>query len=117
MFIPNADCTIIRPGVYDDYGRPVDGPSTPWRCSIISLDLLSIKTSVRADAAATRGSARELESAVELLFAPNTDIDLDYIIEVGGARVRVVAINRQYNTFGEFDHFEVKCDDWSQGNV
>lgn len=113
MFRPNVPCTIIAPGPTDQYGKASDGSSTSALCGIVNLTTLSARTSIRTDASATRGSAREQEAMVEILLPITAKVGFDYIIVVNGKRFRVVKIDPQFNVVGQLDHYQVNCDDWS----
>ena len=112
-FRPTVLCQIVRAGPLDQYGRPTDASSTPALCGVVKMRFDSAKTSIRTDAAATRGSARQVEAQIVLLFSPKTPVNLDDTIQIQGQRVRAIAVEPRFAVTGQLDHFEVTCDIWS----
>lgn len=114
-FRPNFDCQIVKPGPNDQYGRPSDGAVTDAQCGVVTLNFTSTRTSIRSDASATRGSAREDQAKIRLLFPPLYPIDIDDTVIITGRRVRVISIEPRYDLAGELDHNQVDCDFWQAG--
>lgn len=111
-FRPNVDCSISPPGPDDEYGRPTATAMRPAKCGVVKLVFQAVKTALRTDASATHGGARELEALVQLLFLPETGIDLDWVVDIAGRLVRVMSIEPQFNVAGRLDHYQVGCDMW-----
>ena len=112
-FRPTVPCQIVRAGPLDQYGRPSDAITIPALCGVVKMRFDSAKTSIRTDAAASRGSAREFEAKVLLLFPPQTPVNLDDSIQVQGQRVRAISVEPRFAITGQLDHYEVGCDIWS----
>ena len=61
MFRPNQNCQIQKSsGKTDVYGMPVPGRKVNERLAVIELNLMAVKSSVRADSSASRGNAQEM---------------------------------------------------------
>lgn len=111
-FRANVDCQIIKPGPKDIYGRPTDGLVTQARCGVVKLNFTSTRTSIRSDASATKGSAREDQANVRLLIPPLYSVEIDDIIVIVGKRVRVIASEPRFSVGGNLDHTQIDCDFW-----
>lgn len=114
MFRPNQNCQIQKSsGKTDVYGMPVPGQKVNERLAVIELNLMAVKSSVRADSSASRGNAQEMEVSSKFLLAKNTVADIDDILIYGGNSFRVVSIFPRHDLQGRLDHHEVTCTYWS----
>lgn len=114
MFRPNQNCQIQKSsGKTDVYGMPVPGRKVNERLAVIELNLMAVKSSVRADSSASRGNAQEMEVSSKFLLAKNTIADIDDILIYGGNSFRVVSIFPRHDLQGRLDHHEVTCTYWS----
>ena len=115
MFRPNQNCLIQKSsGKTDVYGMPVPGRKVFERLAIIELNLVAVKSSVRADSSASRGNAHEMEAVAKFLLAKNTVAEIDDILLYGGNGFRIVSIFPRHDLQGRLDHHEVTCTYWSQ---
>jgi hypothetical protein len=114
MFRPNLTCIIsVSSGETDVYGKPMPATRVTERCAIVKLDIKNTKTSVRADTSASRGNARELIADSVILLTKNTVANIDDIIEVSGATLRIASKFPRHNVSGELDHYEITATNWS----
>lgn len=114
MFRPNLTCTIsVSSGQTDVYGQPTPSTQVKERCAIVKLNIQNVKSSVRADTSATRGNARELTADSVILLAKNTVANIDDIIEVSGAKLRIMSKFPRHSVAGELDHYEITAAVWS----
>ena len=112
LFKPNLDCLLRERTGTNVYGEETLGQAVKSRCSIIQLKIQSLKSSVRADSSATRGSAREVTAEGTLLFPTTSPVKLDDQVEVAGYKLRVVSVFPRHNLQGVFDHLEVEVTVW-----
>lgn len=117
LFIPNLDCTIYPQTGLDLYGKPVFGDPIRERCAIIRLDVISTKTTVRADSSASRGAAEEMISSTRLLFTNDSKVQIGDKIVVSGQDLKVLSKFPRYSIAGEFDHWQVDAGIWGDGEA
>lgn len=116
LFIPNATCTVTRPGGHDRYGQALPGKKTTGvRCAYVKVEPRSMKTTVRADSSASRGNAREVVIEVKVLFHPAFEPKLDDLVEVTirgtttTLKLRAEMVFPRTTVSGRLHHFEVDC--------
>lgn len=115
MFRPNLDCHIQKSsGKTDVYGMPIPGRKIKERMAIVELNLMAVKSSVRADSSASRGAAQELEVSSKFLLTANTKAAIDDILIFGENRFRIVSIFPRHDVQGRLDHHEITCTYWSK---
>jgi hypothetical protein len=108
MFKPTISCKIFREVATNLYGEPTLKKSFPAKCAIVKLLLRTQKTSVRADSSGSRGAAQETIADAVLLFAPMTSVEMDDVIQVAGAQLRVTGRFPRYDLNGDFDHWQIE---------
>lgn len=114
MFRPNLTCIIsVSSGETDVYGKPLPATRVTERCAIVKLNIKSLTTSVRTDTSATRGNARELTADTVILLTAKTVANIDDIIEVSGATLRIVSKFPRHSVAGVLDHYEITATIWS----
>ena len=93
---------------------PVPGRKVPERMAIIKLNMVAVKSSVRADSSASRGNAHEMEVVSKFLLTKNTSAEIDDILIYGSNGFRIISIFPRHDLRGRLDHHEVTCTYWSQ---
>ena len=106
---PNNSCVYYRASGVDKYAKKTfDAPET-IECVLISVNIDMVKSSVRADADASRGRSEGLNGQARLLlpdcFKP---AEGDYIL-IDEMWLEVKAIFPRKNLFGDLDHWQVDC--------
>lgn len=114
LFRPNLDCLVRSRSGANVYGEETLGEARKARCAIVELHMRVVRSSVRADSSASRGSAREHEGEARLLFPTTVELNLDDQVEVAGYQLRVVGIFPRHNLQGVLDHMEVECATWGR---
>lgn len=115
MFRANQNCVIlVSSGKNDIYGQPLPSVRVRERCSVVKLDISSIRSTVRADSSASRGNAREIEADAVILLTKNTVAQINDVIEIAGANLRITTRHPRFNVAGELDHIETHCIIWSE---
>jgi hypothetical protein len=112
LFIPNLKCTVTKHAGLDIYGQPKVGIIYREKCAIVKLITTTDVTPIRADASASRGSARERLADAELLFLATTKADVDDFVAVAGVNLRVIGKFPRYSISGNLDHYQITCDIW-----
>jgi len=113
MFRPNQNCTIRRSSSKTDvYGQPLPGSTVSERCAIVKLNVQNMKSSVRADTTASRGTAQEKQVEALILLDPKTVASIDDIMEVHGVVLRIVSMFPRHSVSGQLDHYEVTGTIW-----
>lgn len=108
MFIPNTTCRLYsRTDTQDLYGQYSFAAPVTVGCSVVQMDLVVKKTSVRADSSASRGRAEEEIGLVRLLFPTSTSVKEGDVCEVDGYAIEVIRIFPRRNTVGQLDHYQV----------
>lgn len=113
MFIPNLPCLLRKPGKADVYGYSVAGAGVPERCAVVKIKPESIRTTLRADAGASRGHADEFIISNLILLAKSTTAALDDQLEVIGHKIRIKLLHPRFNVLGQLDHYEVEGEMWA----
>ncbi|CAB4122123.1 hypothetical protein UFOVP26_83 [uncultured Caudovirales phage] len=112
LFIPNLRCTVTKHSGLDIYGQPKVGITYKEKCAIVKLITTTAPTPIRADASASRGSAREQVADAELLFVATTKVDIDDFIVVAGVNLRAIGKFPRYSLSGNLDHYQILCNIW-----
>lgn len=113
MFRPNTTCTIsLVSGKTDVYGQPLPGIKVNERCAVVFLNIQSVKSAVRADAAPSNGNAREFEADANILLTKQTQANIDDVLTVQGTSLRIFSKRARYDVNGVLDHFEVTAKIW-----
>lgn len=108
MFLPNTTCYIYsRTDTTNIFGKYEFLPRKTVKCSVITYDIKSLKTSVRADTSATRGQAENDEGIAKFCFPTYVNLKLDDEVEKDGFRMKVIEIHPRRNVLGKLDHYEV----------
>lgn len=114
MFRPNDSCTItVASGKTDVYGKPLPSVTYTERCSVVKLEIKSLKSAIRSDTSATRGNARELTSDARILLTTSTRAEIDDVITVAGYNLRIMSKEPRYSSAGRLDHYEITAMIWS----
>lgn len=114
MFRPNQTCTIrVASGRTDVYGQPLAATRVRERCAVVRLITTNQPSSVRADSSASRGAAKELVSDSLILLAKTTSANIDDLIEIQGATLRILSKHPRFGTTGALDHYEITASVWS----
>lgn len=115
MFKPNIVCKIYRSsGQTDVYGQPKPSTIVMERCSIIDLNMKSLKTTVRADSSASRGAASEEILDALLLMTKTTKAQIEDVVEVAGVKIRITKKFPRHDIGGKLNHYEVGGMIWSE---
>lgn len=109
MFQPNLTGRIFSLEGRDVHGRETWGAARDCPFAIVNMDIAAMKTSVRADSSASRGSADQTiaERARILVPAVITPVIGD-LFEFDGEIFVIAAVHSRRTTFGRTDHHE--CD-------
>lgn len=114
MFRPNQSCQIQKAsGKNDVYGMPVPGLKKSERLAVVELNIMSEKSSVRADTSASRGNAQEMEVVSKFLLTKTTVAEINDILIYGGRSFRVKSMFPRHDLQGTLDHYEITCTFWS----
>lgn len=114
MFRPNQVCYItVASGRTDVYGQPLAATKVREQCAIVRLVTTNMKSAVRADSSASRGNAKELVGDSLILLTATTAANIDDLIDVGGAKLRILSKHPRYSVGGVLDHYEITASVWS----
>lgn len=114
MFRPNIDCVVITTsGKTDVYGKPLLATRRNERCAIVKLNARNVKTAVRADSSASRGSGHEITINAILLMTKTTAVRMDDVVLVSGQQIKVIGVYPLHDINGVLDHFRVEGMAWS----
>lgn len=113
MIKPNVSCQIESVTSRDLYGAEKLSKPRQSFCNVVRLVNLSVKTSVRADSSASRGSSEEIQSTSRLLFLPIEKIDIGDKVEIAGFTLKVDSIQPRFTVAGAHDHNEVDLVRWA----
>lgn len=109
MFRPNLIGTLRKKVSRDVRGRVTYGPDTPCPFAIVNLDIGALKTSVRADSSASRGSADEtVAQRAVILISPLSDVSVSDQFEFEDMTFEVSSKHVRRTVMGSIDHFQ--CD-------
>lgn len=107
MLYARIPCKIRKQSGTDVYGQAAYGDPAEAMCAVVKLDASAIKTSVRTDSSASRGSAEEVAPVGKLLFPPIYDVAIGDLVLVHGLTVKVKSVQPRFAVFGGVDHNEV----------
>lgn len=114
MFRPNVPCNIIKmDGEKTLYGESRPGTLISTRCGVVRLEVGALKTTVRADASASRGNAEEKVAQSRLLFDHTESISPGDKVEVGSFELEVESVFPRYTVNGLLDHLQVDLKIWA----
>lgn len=114
MFRPNLTCLISSSSGTDVYGRAMPGVAVTELCAVVNLNIVSNKSSVRADSSASRGSAMEFESNSIILLTVRTKARIDDVIEIDGFKLRIIGMAPCHDVAGKLDHYRAEAQMWSK---
>lgn len=114
LFKPNLNCYISKNIGTNVYGEEQLNPPIKERCAIVKLKVSIESSSVRADASASKGAAREFHVEAKILFPVNTAVVFDDQIIVAEHKLRVVGIFPRHNINGVLDHYEIHAVNWGK---
>lgn len=114
MFRPNQVCYItLASGRTDVYGQPLAATKVREQCAVVRLITTNMKSAVRADSSASRGNAKELVGDSLILLTATTAANIDDLIDVGGANLRILSKHPRFSVAGTLDHYEITASVWS----
>ena len=113
MFIPNMWAEVRDPTGYSVRSAvPTFAAPVPRHCALVRLRPKAQKTSVRADASATRGGTDEIAGDGVMLFEKAYEPLVDAIVTVNGTELRVLGVEPRYAVTGELDHYQATLEYW-----
>lgn len=108
MFRPNTTCALRKKSASADiYGRKSYSPAVDVPCAIVTYDLSTHKSSVRADSAGSRGRAEGVEGTARFLFPLSVIVKRGDRILKDGYDLEVIEIHPRRSVLGPLDHNEV----------
>jgi len=108
VFKPNLTGTLQTVKARDVHGRPTWGEATPCAFAIVNLDVGALKTSVRADSSASRGSADETAAMNAVILMPaHTQIKIGDLFGFEDAKFLIKNIHPRRSVTGKLDHLQV----------
>lgn len=93
--------------IIDMDGEPSYMTAVEQPCSVISLDLVLDRSSVRADSSASRGRAQEIGGSAMILVSPTLTILKQDIAEIQGELFEVIAVWPRTRVRGGVHHKEI----------
>lgn len=107
-FRPNTTCDIYRKAGDDIYGS-IQYETKPRKtpCAVVTYDLATAKSSVRADTSGTRGRSDALEGVARFLFPRMVEIQTGDRVEKDGFTLEVIEVHPRRTVQGGLDHLEV----------
>ena len=110
MLRPNQRFILQKSAGNDVYGQPLPGVKSPERGAIVRLPTTDVKSSVRADSAASRGNAHEFQTDALVLLPVGTKAALHDFLIIRGMTLKIVMIHPRYDAGGRLDHFECQLE-------
>lgn len=111
MFIPNLIGQIRTKGGWDLHGRASLSEAKPCPFGPINLNIGAIKTSVRADSSASRGSAdQEAAEKASILIPSTSPVSIGDVFSFKGVDFEITAVHERYSVGGNFDHYECEME-------
>jgi hypothetical protein len=108
MFIPNADALLLRKQAKRSiHGKENYEPAVRIRCSVVLLADQVVQSSVRADQAASRGSAEQEVLQAKILILPHVKLTKGDVLQLRGKSVEITAVHQRFDVLGKHDHNEV----------
>lgn len=107
MFQPNLIGKMQRRTGRDVHGRGVYEAPRDCPFAVVNMDIGAIKTSVRADSSASRGSADETAAMrAKILVPPFVSLKPDDIFLFDGMSFLIVSLHNRRSVSGALDHIE-----------
>lgn len=111
MFTPNLLGEIKGKTGRDLHGRHVLGPSSPCPFAPINLNIGAIRTSVRADSSASRGSAdQQAAEKASILIGYAIKVSIGDIFSFNSIDYEITAVHPRYAVDGFYDHSECEME-------
>lgn len=108
MFRPNISGQLLRKHAKRTVtGQTLYGAPTPISLAIVNLGTAVEDSSVRADAAASRGAAEVTTLNAKLLLPASIIVANGDVIVVQGYKVEVAGVAPRNNVLGRLDHWEI----------
>lgn len=108
VFRPNLTGTLRAVAGRDVHGRPSWGEERVCAFAIVNLDVGALKTSVRADSSASRGSADETAAMNAVVLMPaHTQLKIGDLFTFEEAKFLVKNIHPRRGVTGKLDHLQV----------
>lgn len=108
LFRPNTTCLLQRRGATPDvYGKYTYSAAVTVPCAVVTYDISTQKSSVRADSSGTRGRAFEQAGMAKFLFPRAVACDRGDVVTKDGYTLRVVEVHQRYGVDGRHDHNEI----------
>lgn len=115
MFRPNVRALASRLEDRNVYGKRIYGEWFSVNIGIVKLEKSSSKTSVRTDSSGSRGSAREILADARILLPASTNLNTGDRLKIHGMMLTVESITPRYSVLGVFDHWQVDCSIYYEG--
>lgn len=112
MIFPTIPVKIWRIAGFDLHAQPQLVPQPDEKICPVRLSYKVERTTVRTDAAASKGHAFEETAQVVILAVPKTTIEKDSRLELLGQVLRVVEKHPRFTVSGVLDHYEIHCNAW-----
>lgn len=108
MFRPNISALLHKKlDRRTAFGKEMFFPPVPITLAIVSLGTVVTESSVRADSAASRGSAEITQLQAKLLLPAHAVVKKGDVVEVQGHLVEIAGVAPRNNVVGKLDHWEV----------
>lgn len=112
MIYPTLPVKVWNVAGYDLHAQPTLAREPDEKVCPVRLSFKVERTTVRTDAAASKGQAFDSTAQIVLLALPTTKIGNSSRIEVLGRSLRVVETHPRFTVSGKLDHYEIRCDAW-----
>jgi len=108
LFRPNTTCLLRRRGATANvYGKYTFSAGVTVPCAVVTYDLATQKSSVRADSSGSRGRALELAGIARFLFPTTVQVQRGDLIFKDNVWLEVIEIHPRRGVDGRHDHNEV----------
>lgn len=109
MFVPNTTCDLyVRGEQINNFGKFEFAAKKVVRCAVVSLDIKTVKSSVRADTSGSRGQAEQPEGDARLLFPKTSTIKVGDAVYKDGYWLEVIGVQPRHHVSGPVDHIQVE---------
>jgi hypothetical protein len=112
MIIPTVPVKIWSVTGYDLHAQPVLEAQPDEKICPVRLSYTVERTTVRTDAAASKGHAFESTATVVVLAVSRTKIQKGSRLQILDQTLRVVERHPRFTVSGVLDHYEIHCDAW-----
>lgn len=112
MIFPTIPVKIWRITGFDLHAQAQMVAEPDEKICPVRLSYKVERTTVRTDAAASKGHAFEDTAQVVILATPKTKIEKDSRLELLGQVLRVVERHPRFTVSGVLDHYEIHCNAW-----